>query len=176
MGGAFARLSGKQLWGLPWCHLGNIDSSYLWFIFLLALSKASPSQDAPAPMTPVPNNTPSQQQAGQGPPGEVLRAHIPQAPGPPGPRPPCPTSQQSEGCRRCFPEGGSQGGPLPRVCSSLPALPLRRPCPDWGPEPPKAVGSGEAQRLPHLCADSAPWLVSEGGPLGNIRPPAPPAP
>lgn len=57
MGGAFARLSGKQLWGLPWCHLGNIDSSYLWFIFLLALSKASPSQDAPTPMTPVPTNT-----------------------------------------------------------------------------------------------------------------------
>ena len=88
MGGAFARLSGKQLWGLPWCHLGNIDSSYLWFIFLLALSKASPSQDAPAPMTPVPTNTPSQQQAGQGPPGDDCgSSHRPLAPAHPVPHP-----------------------------------------------------------------------------------------
>lgn len=34
VGGAFARLSRRQLQGLPRCHLGNIDSSYLRFIFI----------------------------------------------------------------------------------------------------------------------------------------------
>lgn len=60
MGGAFAELSGKQLWGLHGSQRGNIDSGYLSLSLYDSLGKLGFPQDVIAPIIPMPAHTPDE--------------------------------------------------------------------------------------------------------------------
>lgn len=60
VGGAFAELSGKQLWGLYGSQRGNIDSGYLSLSLYDSLSKLGLPQDVIAPIIPMPAHTPGE--------------------------------------------------------------------------------------------------------------------
>lgn len=60
MGGAFAELSGRQLWGLHRSQRGNIDSSYLSLSLYDSLGKLGLPQDVIAPIIPMPAHTPGE--------------------------------------------------------------------------------------------------------------------
>lgn len=60
VGGAFAELSGRQLWGLHRSQRGNIDSSYLSLSLYDSLGKLGLPQDVIAPIIPMPAHTPSE--------------------------------------------------------------------------------------------------------------------
>lgn len=58
VGGAFAKLSGRQLWVLRGSQRGNIDSSYLSLSLYDSLGKLGLPQNVIAPIIPMPAHTP----------------------------------------------------------------------------------------------------------------------